>query len=153
MNDIDITLYPNIIQYPDKRLRVRAFPLDVVKDRVKIDSIASDMRLVLDKAAGIAAPQFGEQSCMIGVWYGLEKLILVNPEIIKVSEQTFVSDEGCLSIDEGKAVYSVVRHKIVKVKALDLQGNSVTYKGRGVLGQAFQHEIDHLNGILLVDKK
>lgn len=75
--------------------------------------------------------------------------VFINPEIIKSSRRKVVVDEGCLSVD---GVYGqTVRHERATVRARDIDGNVFERGGGGLLAQAFQHEIDHLNGTLFTD--
>jgi len=77
-------------------------------------------------------------------------MVFINPEILKISKEKMVADEGCLSV---RWLYGKVqRSKKTLVKAYDENGKSFTIGGSGLLSQAFQHEIDHLNGILFIDK-
>jgi len=118
-----------------------------------VKEVAKEMeyRLSQPNCIGIAAIQLGEQLRIIGASWGNELLILLNPVTIKTSPQTYLIEEGCLSIGKGKRIYRVKRHKLVKVRALNLQGDEVTYKGRDIFGRVLQHEIDHLDGRLIID--
>ncbi|TQQ84432.1 peptide deformylase [Peptacetobacter hominis] len=98
---------------------------------------------------GLAAPQVGilKRAVVIDVGDGIIELI--NPEIISTGgEQTDM--EGCLSVDDINE--EVTRPNYVKVKAFDRNGNEFTMEGEGLLARAFCHEIDHLDGILFVDR-
>lgn len=98
---------------------------------------------------GLAAPQVGVLRRIVVIDVGDGPIILINPEILETSgEQT--GDEGCLSVP-GKAGY-VTRPNYVKVKALDENMEEVVYEGEGLLARAFCHEIDHLDGLLYVEK-
>lgn len=99
---------------------------------------------------GLAAPQVGvlRRICVIDVGDEHGPYILINPKIIsKEGEQT--GQEGCLSVP-GKAG-TVTRPMKVKVEAKDLDMNTQTYEGEGLLARAFCHEIDHLNGVVFKD--
>ena len=103
---------------------------------------------------GLAAPQIGISKRMVVIDVTFKedpsaKLVLVNPEIIgKQGKQ--VSGEGCLSLPGFEA--TVVRPTRVVVKALDREGNDYEREGTGLLARAFQHEMDHLDGTLFVDR-
>ena len=77
------------------------------------------------------------------------KCVLINPEIIEVSEDTVISKEGCLSVPG--MIGEVERPRQVKIRALDLEGNQFELEGEGLLAKALLHEIDHLNGIVYTD--
>ncbi len=77
-------------------------------------------------------------------------MVFINPELIRVSKKKSEMPEGCLSV---RGMYGTVpRHDKATVKALDEKGNSFIYHGSGLVAQIFQHEIDHLGGILYTDK-
>ena len=99
------------------------------------------------ESSGFAAVQFGEPiRLIIFKRDDLTTLVLVNPEII--SEKYSVTKfEECFSIPDH--YFMVKRHKIVKCRGLDLNGESVTIKGRGTLATLLKHEVDHLDGILI----
>ena len=79
-----------------------------------------------------------------------QDMVFINPEILKTSKQKMVAEEGCLSV---RWLYGKVeRFQKTLVKAYDENGKPFTMGGSGLLSQAFQHEIDHLNGILFTDK-
>jgi peptide deformylase len=79
-----------------------------------------------------------------------EDRVFINPEITRASKKKKEMSEGCLSV-RGK-YGSVLRHEKVTLKALDERGKPITYHGAGLIGHIFQHEVDHLNGILYTDK-
>lgn len=81
---------------------------------------------------------------------GSEDLVFVNPEIVKTSKRRKDMEEGCLSV---RWLYGhVMRYEKVTLKALDENGHKVTVGASGLLAQIFQHEVDHLDGILFIDK-
>ncbi len=138
-----------VVQKPDPILSQVAKPVKTIDGYIM--ELVKDMRryLILRHIIGISAPQLGEGVRLIGFKRNNEVLFMVNPVIVKVSEQTFRVREGCSSIGNGKIPLWVVRHKIVKVKGFNLDWQEVTYKGRDEFGQVLQHEIDHLNGRLI----
>ena len=130
----------------------------------KIAGIVKRMKTVLTKegfGVAIAAPQIGE-SLRIFVIAGkafsiakenknpLPDKVFINPEITIVSKSKKEMTEGCLSVRNKYG--AVPRHEKVSIKALDETGKSLSYHASGLVGQIFQHEIDHLNGILYIDK-
>ncbi len=114
-----------------------------------IDDLIESMRL--ENGIGIAAPQIGVHKRVIIVDDGKGPTAYVNPEIIaqSIRKGHFV-EEGCLSVP-GIWGY-VTRHKVVKVRAMDRNGARVTLKAKDLTSVIFQHEIDHLDGILFIDK-
>lgn len=118
----------------------------------KLHTILDDMKDTMYKAEGVglAAPQIGilRRYCIVDVGDGLIELI--NPVIEKQSgKQT--DNEGCLSIPNQSK--EVTRPMKVTVRAQDRFGNTFTVEGEGLKARAFCHEIDHLDGILYIDKK
>ncbi|WP_010243401.1 peptide deformylase [Acetivibrio cellulolyticus] len=117
----------------------------------KILNLLDDMAETMyqSNGVGLAAPQVGilKRVVVIDVGEGLIKLI--NPQIISMEgEQQDI--EGCLSVPD--IIGEVKRANKVKVKAIDEKGNSIELDGTGLLARAFCHEIDHLDGILFIDK-
>lgn len=99
---------------------------------------------------GLAAPQVNVSKRFIVVFESDQLYTLVNPEIIAHSESTVTDIEGCLSIPGLQA--SVTRWEKVIVRALDIDGEKKEISARGLLSRVFQHEIDHLNGVLYLDR-
>ena len=138
----------SIVKFPD--LRLKQTSKEITLPNSNIQSIISDMEYYLkSNAVGMAAIQLGEPIRLIGLRYGVERIFLINPKIVKKSAQTYFSIEGCLSLGENK--YQVRRHKLIKVKAQTPDGKEVSYKGKDIFGAALQHEIDHLDGKLIND--
>ena len=140
-----------IRMYPDPVLREPATPVSVVDDSVR--RLARDMTetMIAAPGVGLAAPQVGVQRRVVVYRVGEEDEIhtLVNPEIVSSSgEQT--DDEGCLSIP-GLA-YPVTRAMNVTVKAIDLDGEEVSIDAVELEARVIQHEIDHLDGVLFIDR-
>lgn len=135
----------------DEVLRKKSKTVDVVDDKIR--ELIEDMLETLYKynGVGLAAPQVGilKRVIVIDTYEGDGPIILINPEIIKEKGEQEV-DEGCLSFPNQYA--KIIRPKEVTVKALDEKGKEFTIKGKDLLAQALSHEIDHLNGILFVDK-
>ena len=126
----------------------------------EFQSLVDDMVETMRQAPGVglAAPQVNESIRLIVVEYGDEddedippKLyVLANPEITHASADTLLGSEGCLSIPGIHG--DVERSLAVTVKGLNRHGRPITVKAKGWLARIFQHEIDHLDGILFVDR-
>jgi len=102
---------------------------------------------------GLAANQVGVSSDLFVIDVGTEKekhdpVIIINP-VITASEEEVMAEEGCLSIPEVFA--EVKRAQYVEVKGYDIKGSELSYEAEGFLARAFQHEMDHLNGVLFWD--
>lgn len=138
-----------IVKEGEPILRRKAKPLGRVTKKIR--RLISDMFDTMYDAdgAGLAAPQIGESLRVIVVDAGAGGVALVDPEIVSSSgEDTEV--EGCLSIP-GQAGY-VTRAAEVVVRGLGEDGKRREVRGEGLLARALQHEIDHLDGILFIDK-
>ncbi|MFA6271599.1 MAG: peptide deformylase [Patescibacteria group bacterium] len=106
--------------------------------------------MIQEDGIGIAAPQVGESIQMIIINQKDRPLVMINPKILTKSIRTEIAEEGCLSVP---GIFGMVkRSKKVKVNALDSSGKQFTIKAEGLLARVMQHEIDHLNGILFIDK-
>lgn len=136
----------------DEILRKKSREIEVIDDRIK--ELTEDMFDTMHKydGLGLAGVQVGilKRIIVIDLYDDVSKFCLINPEIVEKSKETVELEEGCLSYPNqfGK----VVRSAKVKVKALDLNGKKVTLEAEGLLAQALQHEIDHLNGEVFKDK-
>jgi len=142
----------SILRYPDKRLHKTAVPVTVFDDRLK--KLVADMAETMYDAPGVglAASQVDEhiQLIVIDVSETQKALqVLINPEIVWMSEEKTVYDEGCLSVP---GIYDgVERPSQVKVRALDVNGQPFELHADGLLAVCVQHEMDHLKGIVFVE--
>lgn len=134
----------------DEILRKKSRVVEDVNDNIR--ELLNDMVETMhsQNGVGLSAVQVGilKRVIVIDLYDGNEPLKLVNPEIIKEKGNQEV-EEGCLSFPNQFAM--VNRPKEVVVKALDENGKPVTIKGKDLLAQALEHEIDHLNGKLFID--
>jgi peptide deformylase len=141
-------------QYPDPALRNAASPIAEVDDEVR--RLAARMVDVMDRAhgVGLAAPQLGILRRMLVYRVGEEDAVrvLINPSLSELSEETVVSTEGCLSLLGGELQVPVSRHSRVRVSAVDSDGDPVELEAEGFEARVIQHEIDHLDGVLIVDR-
>lgn len=135
-----------LLTVPDARLRVRSKRIVSIDGFVK--SLAAEMleQLKTLRAAGLAAPQFGELVRLIVLSVNGLEVVLLNPEVVKTRDLHWVT-EGCRSIP-GKQ-FRLKRPKVVKLRGLDLNGRERGVKGHDFLAQVLVHEVDHLNGILI----
>jgi len=151
-----------IVTLPDPVLKRKAHPVN--KFDKTLHTLLDDMVETMRDAPGVglAAPQIGLSERIIVIEYferdEQEEIedaprkvwAVINPEIVKVSEEKLIGVEGCLSIPG--LVGEVERHAEVQVKGLNRHGKSMKIKARGWLARIFQHEIDHLNGILFTER-
>src|SRR3990172_6531841 len=149
-----------IVTLPQPVLRRKAHT--VTKFDKKLQTLIDDMIETMRAAPGVglAAPQVSISERLIVVEYGEEEdeedegrpegpkklFVMINPEIVKTSPETLMGVEGCLSIPN--LVGEVERHAAIQVKGLNRHGRPMKVKAEGWLARIFQHEIDHLNGML-----
>lgn len=142
-----------VLRFPDERLRTKASDVTEVNDDIR--KIVDDMfdTMYEENGVGLAATQVNihQRIVVMDVSSDEEKtpLTFINPEIIKKSDETFINEEGCLSVPGCYA--KVTRHERVTVKAQDRDGKEFTLDGDELLSICLQHELDHLAGVLFVD--
>ena len=146
-----------VIKTPNEILRKESMEVDrnfVLSDKGR--KFIKDMieTMYTDDGIGLAAPQVGKnlRICVIGKEAtGDEKdLILINPVWEKISRRTFIDTEGCLSVP--KTFGKVRRYKNIVVTAMNEKGKYVEFEAHKFLARVIQHESDHLDGVLFIDK-
>lgn len=144
----------HICTYPEEILRQRAEPITEIDEEVVklVDHMVETM---------YSAPGIGLAATQVGVAKQLlvadiaprrpesELIVLINPEIV-AAEGEVIIEEGCLSVPEYQA--EVKRHEKITVRGLNLKGEEVEIEAEGLLAVVLQHEIDHLNGMLFIDR-
>jgi len=132
-------------------LRQKSAPITKITEEIL--SLIQDMNETIIKASGV-----GLSACQVGKNIRLfvvdknqsKKWVFINPEIIKMSKKGEVIEEGCLSLPN--LFIPIPRSLSLKIKAMDEKGKQFKLKAKGLLARAIQHEIDHLDGILICDK-
>jgi peptide deformylase len=146
----------DVLKFPDKRLQEISNPIEKITDEIR--ELASDMLEVMydEPGIGLAAPQVGEAIRLIVVdteWTADDAqrhpLVLVNPEIVESSGK-IVWKEGCLSVPDFEA--DVERASNVVLRASNLEGEDLEIAASELQAVCFQHEIDHLDGVLFIDR-
>jgi peptide deformylase len=157
---------PNILQRDNPALRLKAKPVAASDiGSAKLDNILADMRTAMSSqkdGVAIAAPQIGVPLQIFMVSGALLKkadknyagdesdLVFINPKITRLSKEKKNMEEGCLSV---RWLYGKVpRSTRASITALNEKGGKISRGASGLLAQIFQHECDHLNGILFTDK-
>lgn len=142
-----------IKKYPEAVLKKKALPVEDVK---AVQSLIDDMVETMYAAPGIglAAPQVGVSRRVVVIDVSVKEeqvplIVLINPEIVE-ADGLMDAEEGCLSVPEYYAV--VKRAERVVVRGFDREGKPVELEASGLLARALQHEIDHLDGVLFVDR-
>jgi len=139
-----------IIKYPESVLRKKCEEIEKITEEIK--ELIGDMKRIMieNKGIGLAAPQIGESKRIIVIMTEKGPEAFVNPKIIDKSQETEIMEEGCLSFPG--LFFKIKRAKDIKIKATNINGNTVEISADGMLARIFQHEIDHLDGILFVDR-
>lgn len=135
--------------YPDPALRARSELIERIDH--EIQSLADDMVETLIKRVGygLAAPQVGVPKRLFVADVDEVLYVLVNPEIVEMDEERVLGIEGCLSIPGIET--EVERARRVRVEGMTLENERVSIEAENLLARVFQHEVDHLNGILFID--
>lgn len=136
--------------FGDPVLKTVSAPVGEIDDSVRalvtdlIDSVRVPGR------AGVAAPQIGVNLRVFS--YNVDGAVgyVINPEIVELRGEPEKIDEGCLSVPENW--HKTPRHPFARVRGIDLDGAPIEVSGTGVLAQALQHEVDHLDGLLYLDR-
>ncbi len=144
-----------ILTYPDKFLKKTAKPIDNIDESVikLIEDMAETMYVA--PGVGLAATQVGCDKSVIVYDPVADKehrafQVLINPVIVSQEGETLSENEGCLSVPEFRA--DVKRSTLINVEGLDKEGQPVKFQADEFLAVLLQHEIDHLNGILFIDR-
>jgi peptide deformylase len=141
-------------QYPDPVLKNPAVPVGAPDHELRALTARMTDIMRASHGVGLAAPQIGVSRRVLV--YGMRDddvvHVLVNPELVERSEETEVENEGCLSLLGGELSIPVERHVRVRVSATDADGEAVEYEAEGLEARVIQHEIDHLDGVLIVDR-
>ena len=142
MSTLEVLVFPNPV------LRKKCEKVDQVNEEIK--KIACDMAdtMYAENGIGLAAPQVGVSKQIIVVDVDDELITLINPEITVTGEKEKM-EEGCLCFP--KVTVEIERSIFATVEGLNLEGENIKIEAGGLLARAFQHEIDHLNGILIID--
>ncbi|OGR11853.1 MAG: peptide deformylase [Desulfobacterales bacterium RIFOXYA12_FULL_46_15] len=150
----------NILTYPEKSLMQPSAKVESIDDEIR--TLITDMGETMFDAPGVglAAPQVGVNKRVIvyNIHAGNpdddgstnEFKALINPEILEASGSIISEKEACLSVVDYSA--DVKRYETVVVKALNIDGNTIEFKADGILSVIMQHEIDHLDGILFINR-
>ena len=142
-----------IKKFNDPVLREKCKKVGKVDKKIKklIVDIAQTMKK--NQGIGLAAPQVGVSKRAITIQTNLKGqriLGLVNPKILKKSRETEKDEEGCLSFPG--IFLKIKRAKEIEIESLDINGEKIKMKAQGLLARVFQHEIDHLDGILFFNR-
>lgn len=143
------------------KLEIRKNPDPILKQKTlkvkdplakEVQVLISDMLETMYAASGVglAAPQVGSSLRLCVIEVDDKEYVLINPQITAKSTKKIISEEGCLSFPG--QYFPITRHSEVQVRYIDEKGATKKLKGHGLLARALQHEIDHLDGILIVNR-
>ena len=131
-------------------LREKSQTIEKIDEGIQI--LAKEMieTMIKNNGIGLSACQIGKNIRMFVIAKELsKKQIFINPDIIRISTKTNAVEEGCLSLP---GIFSRIKRPVsLKIKAIDENGKKFKLKAKNLLARAIQHEIDHLNGILIID--
>ncbi|TDI97110.1 MAG: peptide deformylase [Caldithrix sp.] len=143
-----------IVKYGHPALRMKARQIETISASIR--ELAEDMIETMEVAEGIglAAPQIAESKTLLVINAGLIEedvpaKVYINP-VILAEAGSISMEEGCLSIPDIRE--DVIRPEMIKIKYLDLEGGQHEEECNGMLARVLQHEVDHLNGLLFVDR-
>jgi peptide deformylase len=134
----------------NKQLRQKSLPITQIDNSLK-ETIKSMRRLMnLENGVGLAAPQIGLNQRFFIVELENKYYVFINPTILKYSKEIIEMEEGCLSVPDQSGIVS--RPQELVIEATGTNGKNYKLKAAGVLARIIQHENDHLDGILFIDK-
>lgn len=136
--------------FGDPVLRTVCEPITVIDDAVR--ALVEDLcdTVAFEGRAGVAATQIGRTQRAFSLHIDGQISYVLNPEIVELSGAPVPTGEGCLSVPD--LWFEVMRYPSATVRGIDLEGNDVLIAGEGLLAQALQHECDHLDGMLYIQR-
>jgi peptide deformylase len=141
-------------QYPDPVLRMKANDVDEIDDSVT--GLVERMKGLMSEARGVglAAPQLGILRRVLVYQSGEEEpfVALVNPRVVETGGEQIADDEGCLSLGAATVIVEVERATTIVVEATSPEGEELRLEAEGLEARVIQHELDHLDGILIIDR-
>jgi peptide deformylase len=141
-------------QYPDPVLRMKANEVGDFDESVT--GLVERMTLLMDEARGVglAAPQLGVLRRILVYRKDEEEPVvaLVNPLVVSTGEEVEAADEGCLSLGAATVVVEVERPTALKIEASSPEGEPISIEAEGLEARVIQHELDHLDGVLIIDR-
>jgi peptide deformylase len=139
-----------IVLHPNKILREKTEKVEKIDKEIK--DLVKEMKKIMiqNKGVGLAANQIGKNLSIFVAYDNKKFYTFINPEIVKFFGKEKIMEEGCLSVPNVWG--QIKRYEGVVVSYQDLFGKRKKLKAKGLLAQIIQHEIDHLNGVLFIDK-
>ena len=141
-------------QYPDPVLRMKAHEVEEIDDSVT--GLVERMKGLMSEARGVglAAPQLGILRRVLVYQAGEEEpfMALVNPRVVETGGEQVADDEGCLSLGAATVIVEVERPTTIVVEATSPEGEELRVEAEGLEARVIQHELDHLDGVLIIDR-
>jgi peptide deformylase len=139
-----------IVKHPNKILREKTEKVEKIDKEIK--ELVKEMRKIMiqHNGVGLAANQIGKNLSIFVAYDNKKFYTFINPEIVKFFGKENIMEEGCLSVPNVWG--QIKRYEGVIINYQDLFGKNKKLKAKGLLAQIIQHEIDHLNGVLFIDK-
>jgi peptide deformylase len=141
-------------QYPDPVLRMKANHVEEIDDSVT--GLVERMKGLMSEARGVglAATQLGILRRVLVYQSGEEEpfVALVNPRVVETGGEQIADDEGCLSLGAATVIVEVERATTIVVEATSPEGEELRLEAEGLEARVIQHELDHLDGILIIDR-
>ena len=141
-------------QYPDPVLRMKAHEVEEIDDSVT--GLVERMKGLMSEARGVglAAPQLGILRRVLVYQAGEEEpfMALVNPRVVETGGEQVADDEGCLSLGAATVIVEVERPTTIIVEATSPEGEALRIEAEGLEARVIQHELDHLDGVLIIDR-
>lgn len=139
-----------LLKEDDRLLRRKAKRVDRIDDTIR-NIAASMVKAMLDhNGVGLSGNQVGILKRIIVVLVGTKPVVMINPEVLSTSEETCTENEGCLSFPE--QFYDIERPKTVKIKYRSLSGHPMVESYEGMIARCILHEIDHLDGVVFLER-
>jgi peptide deformylase len=141
-------------QYPDPVLRMKANDVEEIDESVT--GLVERMKGLMSEARGVglAAPQLGILRRVLVYQAGEEEPVvaLVNPRLVESGEELVADDEGCLSLGAASVIVEVERPVTIVVEGKSAEGDDLRIEADGLAARVIQHELDHLDGVLIIDR-
>jgi peptide deformylase len=141
-------------QYPDPVLRMKANDIEEIDDSVT--GLVERMKGLMSEARGVglAAPQLGVLRRLVVYQAGEEEpfVALVNPRVVETGGEQVADDEGCLSLGAATVIVEVERPSTIVIEATSPEGEELRIEAEGLEARVIQHELDHLDGVLIIDR-
>jgi len=140
----------DVKKYPDPVLRKKASDIEEITPEVM--KLAEDMAetMLKEDGVGLAGPQVGISKKIIAVQTENGPSVFINPKIVKKYGGKVSMEEGCLSLPG--IWFKIKRSNVAEIEAIDPKGRKLNIKAEGFQARIFQHEIDHLDGVLIIDR-